>query len=98
MRQQADLPQIIPPALFSRREMLRRSYNGIGALALASLLAGEARSAGPAEAANPLAPQTPHFPPAARRCIFLLISGGGSQVDTLLRQPALTQYAGKNVH
>jgi hypothetical protein len=82
----------------SRRDLLCRSFNGLGALALASLLADEARSAPPADdAANPLAPKLPHFPPAARRCIFLFMSGGVSQVDTFEHKPALTQYAGKTM-
>ena len=76
----------------SRRELLRRSFNGIGTLALASLLADEARSARTAvDAANPLAPKRPHFAPAAKRCIFLFMSGGVSQVDTFEHKPALTQ-------
>jgi hypothetical protein len=81
----------------SRRELLRRSYNGIGALALASLLARDARSAAPGEAASPLAPKKPHFPPAASRCIFLFMSGGVSQVDTFEHKPALTKFAGKTM-
>ena len=80
----------------SRRELLRRSFNGIGALALASLLADEARSAGAAnDSSSPFAPKRPHFPPAVKRCIFLFMSGGVSQVDTFEHKPALTQYAGK---
>src|SRR6266436_429616 len=85
------------PAL-SRRELLRRSFNGIGTLALASLLADEAQSARPADdSANPLAAKKPHFLPAAKRCIFLFMSGGVSQVDTFEHKPALTQYAGKTM-
>src|SRR5262245_25969802 len=82
----------------SRRVLLRRSYRGIGTLALASLLAGEARTSGaPDAASNPLAPKRPHSPPAAKRCIFLFMSGGVSQVDTFEHKPALTQYAGKTM-
>src|SRR5258708_2579030 len=81
-----------------RREVLRWSFSGIGALALASLLADESIVRGASgEAANPLAPKQPHFPPAAKRCIFLFISGGVSQVDTFEYKPALTRYAEKTV-
>src|SRR5262245_38065375 len=82
----------------SRRELLRQSFNGIGTLALASLLADEARAAPAAnDFANPLAPKKPHFPAAAKRCIFLFMSGGVSQVDTFEHKPALTKYAGKTM-
>src|SRR5579872_6813777 len=80
--------------LMPRRDVLRRSLNGIGALALASMLADEARPAAPPGAdANPLSPKKPHFPPAAKRCIFLFMSGGVSQVDTFEHKPALTKNA-----
>lgn len=85
-------------ASVSRRDMLRRSFNGLGALALTSLLADEARAESRrAESANPLAAKAPHFPATARRCIFLFMSGGVSQVDTFEHKPALTQYAGKTM-
>jgi hypothetical protein len=77
--------------------MLRRSYNGIGSLALASLLARDARSGDAAASASPLAPKKPHFPPAASRCIFLFMSGGVSQVDTFEHKPALTKFAGRTM-
>jgi len=84
--------------LMPRRDVLRRSLNGIGALALASMLADEARPAAPPGAdANPLSPKKPHFPPAAKRCIFLFMSGGVSQVDTFEHKPALTKFADKTV-
>jgi hypothetical protein len=82
----------------SRRELLRRSFNGIGALALASLLADEAPViAAFGDSAIPLAPKKPHFAAAAKRCIFLFMSGGVSQVDTFEYKPALTKYADKTV-
>lgn len=84
--------------LLSRREVLRQSFGGLGALALASLLAddGIVRAAD-IDAANPLAPRPPHFPPAAKRCIFLFMSGGVSQVDTFEHKPALTKFADRTM-
>jgi hypothetical protein len=82
----------------SRRELLRHSFNGIGTLALASLLADDARAVPAAnDAANPLSPKRPHIPAPAKRCIFLFMSGGVSQVDTFEHKPALTKYAGKTM-
>ncbi|MBI3863996.1 MAG: DUF1501 domain-containing protein [Planctomycetia bacterium] len=83
---------------YSRRELLSRSFNGIGALALASLLADEPRSASAAgDSGSLLAARKPHFAPAAKRCIFLFMSGGVSQVDTFEYKPALTKFADKTV-
>jgi hypothetical protein len=71
----------------SRREMLARSGIGFGALALAGLLADERR----ADAANPLAERAPHFPPRAKRVIFMFMHGGPSQVDTFDHKPRLAK-------
>ncbi len=79
--------------IITRRALLRRSAVGFGSLALASLLADES----PVLAAgdNPLAPKAPHFPARAKRIIFLLMSGGPSQVDTFDPKPLLTRDDGK---
>ena len=77
----------------SRRALLQRSAVGFGSLALASMLADES----PAHASidNPLAPRLPHFAAKAKRIIFLLMSGGPSQVDTFDPKPLLTRDDGK---
>ena len=69
--------------------MLRRAGAGFGSLALAALLADEARGRG--RRPNPLAPRTPHFPARAKRVIFLFMPGGPSHVDTFDPKPRLTQ-------
>jgi hypothetical protein len=79
-------------ALSSRRQLLRRAGAGFGSLALAAILADEARADLPA---NPLAPRMPHFRPRARRVIFLFMPGGPSQVDTFDPKPRLTSDHGK---
>ena len=73
----------------SRRQMLRRSFNGLGAVALASLLSRDAA------ASNPLAPKKPHHAPKAKNCIFLFMSGGVSQVDTFENKPELNKIDGE---
>jgi hypothetical protein len=84
-----------PPALPSRRRMLRRAGAGFGALALAALLSDEAPAAPPTDDGNPLTPRPPHFPARARRVIFLFMPGGPSQVDTFDPKPRLTRDHGK---
>lgn len=66
----------------SRRDFLRTSGGGFGALAADALLAGENR---------------PHFAARADSVIFLFMYGGPSQVDTFDPKPALTEWAGKPV-
>ena len=79
--------------LISRRALLQRSAVGFGSLALASMLADESTTQ--AAIKNPLAAKSPHFPARAKRVIFLLMSGGPSQVDTFDPKPLLTRDDGK---
>ena len=77
----------------SRRALLQRSAVGFGSLALASMLADPSTIQASTE--NPLAPKLPHFAARAKRIIFLLMSGGPSQVDTFDPKPLLTRDDGK---
>ena len=45
---------------------------------------------------NPLAPKTPHFPPKAKRVIFLFSTGGVSHMDTFDYKPKLFEADGKS--
>src|SRR5260370_4700664 len=83
-----------PP--LSRREMLFGSYLGLGGLALMDLLASDL---GAAIVGSPgmLAPKPPHLPAKAKRCIFIFLEGGVSQMDTFEYKPALERYAGKQM-
>src|SRR5207302_6194024 len=60
----------------------------------AGLLAAEGTSV-PVRGNNPLAPKAPHFPPRAKRVIFLFMNGGPSHVDTFDPKPSLEKYEGK---
>ncbi|MEO7651772.1 MAG: DUF1501 domain-containing protein [Bryobacteraceae bacterium] len=75
----------------SRRDLLLRSFNGIGAMALADLFLAQSN------AASPLAPKAPHFPAKVKNCIFIYLSGGMSQVDTFDAKPALQKFAGQRM-
>jgi hypothetical protein len=84
----------------TRRQMLQRCGMGFGALALGSLMTGEAASAAGSLAAssiNPLLPKGPHFPAKAKRIIHLFMNGGPSQVDTFDPKPELTRLHGKTL-
>src|SRR5690242_5888901 len=88
--------------LMTRRQMLCSLGNGFGALGLASMLAGEGLLGSTARAAissasNPLAPKAPHFPPRAKRVIFLFMHGGPSSIDTFDPKPRLDRDNGKPV-
>jgi hypothetical protein len=72
----------------TRREMLNRSANGFGALALSALFGREAL----AEDGR----RGPHFAPRARNVIFLYMDGGPSQVDTFDYKPMLVKHHGKD--
>src|SRR5690606_16496814 len=87
----------------SRREFLRQAGGGFGLLALAGMLADEGllKAAGASEhipadrRANPLLPLQPHFPPRAKRVIYLFMHGGPSHVDLFDPKPDLIRYAGQ---
>jgi len=78
----------------SRRAMLTRCGTGLGALALADLLAGE-ETRGFDRVASPLAPRAPHYGARASRIVHLFMNGGPSAVDTFDPKPALDQYHGQ---
>src|SRR5438132_11938609 len=67
----------------SRRDFLYQTASGLGSLALSFLLhQNEVR-------ADVLAPKKPHFPAKAKACIFLLMEGGPSHLDTFDPKPKL---------
>ncbi len=83
------MPHVLYP---SRRQLLQTSALGFGYLAFQSLCCGNAQGAA---SANPLAAKTPHFPPRAKRIIFLFMKGGPSHVDTFDPKPLLDRDDGK---
>jgi len=91
----SDLGNIDPQPAASRREFLSTAGGGIGALALAALVAEEKRAAAGEAKTNPLAAKAPHFEPRARRVIWLFMHGGPSHVDLFDPKPDLLKYAGK---
>lgn len=77
--------------MFSRRDILARSSNGFGLMALAGLMGEEAY----AGIATDQAPRPPKFKARAKNVIFLYMSGGVSHVDSFDPKPMLEKFAGK---
>ncbi len=76
----------------SRRWFLQECGVGLGAMALGSLLADEARAAG---SADPLAPRQPHFAARAKHVIYLFQAGAPSHLDLFDYKPQLEKFGGK---
>jgi hypothetical protein len=77
----------------NRRAMLRSSALGFGYLAFESMLFQAAADDRRTE--NPLAAKEPHFPPRAKRIVFMFMKGGPSHVDTFDPKPLLDRDDGK---
>ena len=71
----------------TRREMLLKTGQGFGGVALAGLLE--------AAESNPLAPKPPHAPAKAKSIIYLFMHGGVSHIDTFDPKPELALHSGQ---
>ncbi|MCL4852452.1 MAG: DUF1501 domain-containing protein, partial [Bryobacteraceae bacterium] len=81
----------------TRRSFLSQCAGGIGAAALAQLLANDGRAATAEHAANPLASKLPHFAAKARNVIFLFMEGGPSQIDLFDPKPEMERWNGQTL-
>src|SRR4051794_5960565 len=79
---------------FNRRHFLNRAGMGLGGIALAEMLSRNATAA-PAVDRGVLG--LPHFPPKAKRIIYLFMSGGPSQLDLFDYKPLLNQRQGEQL-
>src|ERR1700744_3862831 len=73
----------------TRRHFFGRAATGVGAAALASLMGGDLQAA-----ATGGLPGLPHFPPKAKRIIYLFQSGGPSQMELFDYKPRLKEFQG----
>jgi Protein of unknown function (DUF1501) len=78
----------------TRRTFLRDSSVGLGSIALASLLAGDAPGAD--APGSPLAPKKPHFEGKAKRVIYLHLSGAPPHLDLWDHKPELVKRTGQD--
>jgi hypothetical protein len=84
-------------SLMTRREMLRSTGLGFGAIVLDYLLQTEGAVAAEAGKAGPMAdlrPKPSHFSSRAKSVILLMQNGGPSQMDLFDPKPDLTKHAG----
>ena len=79
------------PSSISRRDLLRTTSCGFGAVALSALSQQWSGAA-----ASPLASKAPHFPAKAKSVIFLYMDGGPSHVDTFDYKPFLEKVDGQD--
>src|SRR5262245_16645964 len=75
----------------TRRDFLYSLGASIGSVAFTAMLAEQTRaeSTGSERAVDPLAPRPGHVPAKARACIFLMMEGGPSHIDTFDPKPKL---------
>ncbi|MCA8998933.1 MAG: DUF1501 domain-containing protein, partial [Planctomycetaceae bacterium] len=80
----------------TRRQLLINTANGLGGIALASLLHEQgllAATKSPLrpkiDPARPFAPRDPHFPAKAKNVLMIFCSGACSQIDTFDYKPEL---------
>jgi len=81
----------------SRRRFLETAGHGFGALALSQMLAGELAPGASFLGTKPAMPPRSHFRARAKRCIFLFMVGGPSQMDLFDPKPALNALHGKRL-
>ena len=74
--------------MLTRRESLFTLGTGLGSVALSALLAEDGRGE-PGRA--PLAPKPGHVPATAKACIWLMMEGGPSHIDTFDPKPKLKE-------
>ncbi len=81
----------------TRRDFFTTTANGLGMLALASLLKEDRAFAEvtPVSGLDPLAPKLPHFAPKAKNCIFIFMEGAPSQLDLYDPKPKLNELNGQ---
>ena len=77
----------------TRRDFLYSLGASLGSVAFSALLAqpGHAFAAGVPEKIGPIAPRPVNLPAKAKNCIFLMMEGGPSHLDTFDPKPALAR-------
>ena len=76
-------------AALNRRRFFTTGASGLGTLALASLLNDDGALAGDVPR------QLTHFAPKAKRCVYLFMEGGPSQMDLFDQKPKLNELDGQ---
>src|SRR3954463_3934928 len=82
------------PLAVTRRWFLGECALGVGSMAVASLVARDARAQSGTDRApsdDPFAPKSPHFAPRAKRIVYLHMAGAPSQLDLFDPKPKLVE-------
>ena len=79
----------------ARRDFFTTTANGLGMLALGSMLNADGLLAAPVASSEPLRPKPSHFAPRAKNCIFIFMEGAPSQLDLFDPKPKLNELSGK---
>lgn len=79
----------------TRRQFLKNCTTGLGGIWLASQTASKVLGAPANESSGHDPVSLPHFPPKAKRVIFLHMIGGPSQLEMFDHKPTLDQFDGK---
>jgi len=77
----------------TRRHFLGQSSLALGAMAMASFLDAAPAAASPLD--KPLAPKQPHFPPKAKRMIYIHLTGSPPNLDLFDYKPELVKHDGQ---
>ena len=77
----------------ARRRFFYQLGAGFGSVALSWLL--EQDRLGARETTDPLSPRLPHRRARAKSCIFLIMEGGASHIDTFDPKPILSEVEGE---
>lgn len=94
------MPSTLPSQLqdiVNRRVFLGGSAGGIGYTALTSLLQQPATHAAMPQQRGSGTEVAPHFPPKAKRIIYLFQSGAPSQMDLFDPKPTMEKHRGENL-
>ncbi|MBL8810835.1 MAG: DUF1501 domain-containing protein, partial [Planctomycetaceae bacterium] len=90
------------PSHVARRSFLQTSGVSLGSMALSSLMAQQSfgQEAGIASGSGAAVERwkgvlTPHFPPRAKRIIWLYMAGGMTHIDTFDNKPKLAELHGQ---
>src|SRR5688572_15702870 len=75
----------------TRRWFFRECGVGLGGNALSQLLAQDSQASAP----NPMLPKVAHFPPKAKRVIYLFQAGAPSHLELFDHKPELAKWDGK---
>ena len=73
----------------NRRDFIYGMGASLGSVALAGMMSQSANASDASP--GPLALKKPHLPPKAKNCIFLMMEGGPSQIDTFDPKPHLNK-------